>query len=59
MAYRFSYELISSTTDVQTSKDAAVSDIIFKASPLCITNFAPPSRTCNADPGTIGADLTK
>jgi hypothetical protein len=45
MAYRLSYELISSTVETQTSKDAAVSDTIFKASPLCITNFAPPSKT--------------
>jgi hypothetical protein len=31
--YYFSYELIASTVDTQQSKDEAVSDITFKASP--------------------------
>jgi hypothetical protein len=55
----FSYELIASTVDTQTSNDEAVSDITFKASLFSTTNFAPPSKTCNDEPAGIGASLTR
>ena len=48
-----------STTETQTSKELAVSDKTFSASPDCTTNFAPPSNTCKADPAGIETSLTR
>jgi len=50
---------MSSTVEIQTSTDEAALDITFKASPDWTTTFAPPSRTCKAEPEGIGASLTK
>jgi hypothetical protein len=45
--------------ETQTSKELAVSEITFKASPDSTTNLAPPSNTCNAEPEGIGASLIR
>ena len=55
----YSYALIVSTLETQTSTELAVSDITVNASPLWRTNFAPPSSTCNEDEAGIGTFLTR